>query len=141
MEDTGVVNGEITLLIHTEQDILSAREKGKWLAQEIGFRGSDLTLLSTLISELARKLISLQCNGNVEIKTLHQGGRKGIGISITENLTGVYRNAGTALLPAIRDRLSRDDRLLVLAGRRVTDEFILRSGGQTGAVVSVVKWL
>jgi serine/threonine-protein kinase RsbT len=135
------VNGEIALLINSERDILSAREKGRWLAEEIGFRGSDLTLLSTLISELARKVLSLDCKGNVEMKTLQRQGHKGIAISITDNLSGMYKNIDKALVPAIRDRLSRDERLLVLAGRRVADEFVVRSDGQTGAVVRVVKWL
>lgn len=137
-----MVSGEFSMLINTDLDIVRAREKGKWLAREIGFNGSELTLLSTLISELARKVIALDCKGNVIIQSLQRGARKGIAISVTEASTNALGSKGSnADFIPLRDHLSQDERLVMLAGRHVTDEFEVRPNTQKGMIVRVVKWL
>ncbi len=133
------VNAEFSVLIDSELDIVNARQKGRWLAQQIGFDGSDLTLLSTLISELARKVIAFDCKGSLVIETLQSGGKKGIAISISESRVGDH--VRRQKIPRLMDRLTYDDRLLMLAGRHVTDEFELKPMGRQGAAVRVVKWL
>lgn len=135
-----MVNGEISMLINSDLDVVNAREKGRRFAEGIGFRGSELTLLSTLISELARKVVSFDCRGNVVIQSIQIGTRKGIAISVSENLFDSYRDSRREN-SAGKDGLSRDGRLLLLAGRHVADEFEIRPISQRGAVVKVVKWL
>ncbi len=136
-----MVNGEISLMINSDLDIVNAREKGRWFAAGIGFRGSELTLLSTLISELARKVVSLHCRGDVLIQSLQDGARKGIAISVSENLMDTYRESGYEGIRLRKEVLSRDTRLLLLAGRHIADEFEVKPVSQKGTMVKVVKWL
>ena len=135
-----MVNGEVSLLISSEYDIVTAREKGKWFAEEIGFKGSELTLLSTLISELARKVLSLNNRGRVVIRSVQRGSQKGIAINVSENLMIPHGISADHRRSESRDRQS-DERLLMLAEKHVTDEFEVRPKGQIGSVVKVVKWL
>jgi len=41
-----------------DQDIVSARQKGRLMASEMGFSSGDATLIATAISELARNIVS-----------------------------------------------------------------------------------
>jgi len=136
-----LVNGEISITINSALDILSAREKGKELAKKIGFRGSELTLLSTLISDLARKVVTLECKGNLVIQSLQSANRKGIAISISEIPKGDYNIFDKQVGRQAKDILSHDERLLVLATRRIADEFEVKHRGDNGSAVRVVKWL
>ena len=135
------LNGELSLMIRSELDIVSAREKGKWMAEEIGFRGTEVTLLSTIISELARKVVSMACGGNMRIQSVQKGTRKGITISVTQNTVDIYRVTDYAVSSQARNLLSNDDKLLLLAGRHVADEFEIRPVTPKGTIVKVVKWL
>ncbi len=138
-----MVNGEISVLISTGLDVINARQRCRWMAEEIGFRGSDVTLLSTVVSELARRAMDLDCSGNIVIRSLQHGGRKGLSISIVE--TPQLQSEGPDLedwTPASRHkRFSTDDRLLLLATRHVADEFEVRSAIKEGSIIRIVKWL
>src|SRR5512135_2255351 len=80
------MHGEISLLIGSEHDILTARQKGRWLAEQVGFRGSETILLSTLISELVRKVYSTARHGRVLLRTIEQGSARGIIIEVSERV-------------------------------------------------------
>ena len=51
------MSDEPGLRIGSEHDILTARQRGRALAEEAGFSGSDLTVLATAISEIARNIV------------------------------------------------------------------------------------
>jgi hypothetical protein len=46
----------IKIAIHSFPDIITARQQGRALAARFGCNGTNLTLISTLISEVARKV-------------------------------------------------------------------------------------
>ena len=48
------MENESHVAINSAVDIVTARQKGRALAQKLGFDGSDLTLIATAISEVAR---------------------------------------------------------------------------------------
>jgi len=48
---------ETRIPILKDQDIVAARQKGRILAQRLGFSNSNLTLIATAISELARNIL------------------------------------------------------------------------------------
>ena len=135
-----MVNGEISLSISSEYDIVNARQRGKWFAEQIGFRGSELTILSTLISELARKVFLPGNKGRVVIQSVQRGNRKGIAINVSENPYNTYRVRDHESDFAQREKLS-DERLRMLAGKNVADEFEVKPNDQSGSVVKVLKWL
>lgn len=80
-----VVNGEISLSIISDYDVVTARQKGKWFAEQIGFGGSASTLLSTFVSELARNLLISSKHGKMVIQSIQSGLRKGIAVIAAEN--------------------------------------------------------
>ena len=73
-----IVTGEISLLIVSDYDVITARQKGKWFAEQIGFVGSIPTLLSSLISELARNLLISAKHGKIIIQSVQSGINKGM---------------------------------------------------------------
>lgn len=80
-----LVNGEISLLIISEYDVITARQRGKWFAEQIGFNGSMPTLLSTFISELARNLLLSSRRGRLIIQSIESVIKKGIVVIASEN--------------------------------------------------------
>ena len=60
--------GEIRVAINSDQDIVSARQKGRALATELGFSTGDATLIATAISELARNIVSYARKGEITLK-------------------------------------------------------------------------
>ncbi len=48
---------ENSIPVRSEADIVFARQKGRELAAALGFRSTDLTLIATAISELARNIV------------------------------------------------------------------------------------
>ncbi len=141
METKRTVNGEISLIVDSELDIVNAREKTKWLAKEIGFQGSELTVLSTLISELVRKVVAFNSKGNVTIQTLERGTKRGIAISVS---TIPAKTSAKHILRSdlqASNKLPYDQRLIRLAGKHVADEFEILPNGLEGIVVRVVKWM
>ncbi len=136
------VSGEVSLMIRSELDIVSAREKGRWLAKEVGFDGSTLTLLLTVISDLARKAISLDHQGTLLIQTLQRGSRRGLAISVAER--PLRLGVGDAAARSSRragEHAVLEDKLLLHVGRMIADEFEVKPSGRNGALVRLVKWL
>ncbi len=135
------VSGEVSLMIRSELDIVSAREKGRWLAKEVGFDGSTLTLLLTVISDMARKAISLDRQGTLLIQTLQRGSRRGLAISVAERPLRLSISAAAQSSRRAGEHAVLEDRLLQHVGRMIADEFEVKPSGRNGALVRLVKWL
>ncbi len=119
-------------------DIIEARQKGRALALEVGFEGSDLTLIATAISEVARNIVDHAKRGEVTLQAIQEGGRHGLLI--------VARDQG----PGIRDinqameyGYSTGKGLGVgLPGAKwLMDEFQIDSKLGQGTTVTMRKWL
>src|SRR5215470_11412586 len=67
-----------TLAIHSDQDIVSARQRGRTMAQQMGFSNSNLTLIATAISELARNMLLYASRGEVTLGPIENDGTPGI---------------------------------------------------------------
>ena len=59
---------EAVVTINTDADVVAARQKGRELASELGFGLTDLTLIATAISELARNIVLYAKHGEILIK-------------------------------------------------------------------------
>ena len=129
--------GEIRVAINSDQDIVSARQKGRLMASEIGFSSGDATLIATAISELARNIVSYARTGQITIKTVNGLNRQGIAVIATDNGPGI-----PDIRQALRDGFSTSGSLgLGLPGvRRLMDEFELTSQPGRGTTVAVKKW-
>jgi len=128
---------EIRVAIHTDQDIVAARQKGRTLAVELGFSPGDATLIATAISELARNIVTYAGTGVVAIQGIQASGRQGILVIASDRGPGI-----ADIRQAMRDGFSTSGSLgLGLPGvRRLMDEFDLQSRVGRGTTVAVKKW-
>jgi serine/threonine-protein kinase RsbT len=129
--------GEIRVGIHSDQDIVTARQQGRALAIELGFSTGDATLIATAISELARNIVSYARKGEIILKIIHASSRHGVSIIASDSGPGI-----PDIRQAMRDGFSTSGSLgLGLPGvRRLMDEFEISSEAGRGTIVTVKKW-
>jgi serine/threonine-protein kinase RsbT len=132
------VLGEVHVSIDRDSDVVAARQQGRDLACQIGFAGSDLTLIATAISEVSRNIVSYATRGEIILQTAEEPKRRGIVV--------IARDAGPGipnLDDALRDGYSTGNSLgLGLPGaRRLMDDFEIVSSIGQGTTVTMKKWV
>lgn len=129
---------DIRVLIRSNPDIVTARQHGRTLAARTGFSATDVTLIATAISELARNIVSYACPGEIILRVLESTNAKGILIISRDSGPGIR-----SVDDAMRDGYSTSGGLgLGLPGvRRLVDEFTIESVLGRGTMVRVTKWL
>jgi serine/threonine-protein kinase RsbT len=123
--------------ITSENDIVTARRRGRELAAEGGFGGSDLTVIATAISELARNIVSYAQRGEVTIGIVRNGTRTGLVVVASDEGPGIED------VPLVmQDGFSTGRSLgLGLPGaKRLMDEFEIVSEPGHGTTVTMTKW-
>lgn len=129
---------EICITIRSDLDIVGARQRGRALAAQLGFSSSELTLIATGISELARNILVYAQTGEIRLVLVDQGGKRGIVITAQDRGPGIRD-----LHLALQDGYSTSRSLgLGLPGvRRLMDEFEIQSVVGEGTRVVVKKWI
>jgi serine/threonine-protein kinase RsbT len=129
---------EIRVPISSSTDIVAARQHGRALASQVGFSGSDLTVIATAISEVARNIVEYAKAGEVVLSPVHQGPTLGIMIVAHDNGPGI-----SDVARALQDGYSSGNGLgLGLPGaRRLMDEFDIVSQNGHGTTVTMKKWV
>jgi serine/threonine-protein kinase RsbT len=129
---------EFRLEIRSEHDILTARQRGRELAAEVGFSGSDLTIVATAISEIARNIVEYAGQGELAFTILSEGQNRGILVVARDEGPGIPDVA-----QAMQDGYSSGRSLgLGLPGaRRLMDEFDVDSEVGRGTTVTMKKWM
>ena len=132
-----VVSDEVRVRITSDDDIVTARQEGRRLSAGLGFSSTDLTLIATAISEVARNIRLFAGEGNVQIKRIRDAGREGIVVIARDKGPGISN-----LELAMQDGYStRGSFGLGLPGaRRLMDEFEIRSQPGRGVTVTMKKW-
>jgi serine/threonine-protein kinase RsbT len=128
---------EARVAIDGDADIVTARQKGRELAARVGFLGSDLTLIATAISEVARNIVTYAKHGEIVLLLAEERGRRGIAIIACDDGPGIPNIAD-----AMRDGFSTGNSLgLGLPGaRRLMDDFEIQSEVGKGTTVTMKKW-
>jgi serine/threonine-protein kinase RsbT len=131
-------NNEAHVAINSAADIVVARQKGRALALELGFDGSDLTLIATAISEVARNIVTHAEKGEIVVAPATLGSRRGLQI--------IARDAGPGIkdIPkAMQYGYSTNKGLGVgLPGAKwLMDDFDIESKVGKGTTVTMKKWL
>ena len=128
---------EIRLPIESDDDVVVARSRARELASGLGFTGTDLTLLATAISEIARNITTYAERGEICITTVRRGPRSGVKVVATDNGPGI-----PDLNLALRDGYTSGKGLgLGLPGaRRLMDEFDVETEVGRGTTVTMLKW-
>lgn len=130
--------GDTYVPIERETDIVTARQRGRQLAAEIGFSGTEQTIIALAISEIARNIVSYAERGGVTLALLDEDGRRGISIVAQDSGPGI-----PDIELAMRDGYSTGKSLGVgLPGaKRIMDEFELTSTIGKGTSVTMKRWL
>jgi serine/threonine-protein kinase RsbT len=127
----------VQIAIVTDADIITARQQGRKLAGDVGFESTDLALVATAISELARNIVSYARDGEITIRPLANAAQQGLeiiardrgpGIKDVEQVlqVGFSTSGGLGLgLPGVR---------------RLMDEFEIQSKPGAGTTVVARKW-
>jgi serine/threonine-protein kinase RsbT len=131
------VADDIRVAIRTDADVVTARQEARTLGAGLGFSGTDLTLLATAISEVARNITAYAGEGEVALRVLHDSGRAGIEVVASDEGPGIED-----VELAMQDGFTTGTGLgLGLPGtRRLVDEFELRTALGSGTTVRLVKW-
>ena len=128
---------EICVAILGEHDIVQARQKGRELAGRLGFSSTELTLIATTISELARNIVLYARTGEIILKSTQESDPSGILIVALDEGPGIPDVA-----EAMCNGHSTSGGLgLGLPGvRRLMDEFQIVSEVGRGTTVRAMKW-
>ncbi|TAN21970.1 MAG: ATP-binding protein [Acidobacteria bacterium] len=123
--------------IRTDRDILLARQRGREMGQTAGFVATDLTLIATAISELARNIVLYAREGMLEIHLVAEDARCGLLIVARDHGPGI-----ADLTRAMQDGFSTSGGLgLGLPGvKRLMDSFEIDSYPGLGTTVRIAKW-
>jgi serine/threonine-protein kinase RsbT len=132
------VADEIRVAIRTDADVVSARQEARTMGAHLGFSSTDLTLLATAISEVARNITTYAGEGEVLLRVLDEDGRQGIEVLATDDGPGIED-----VELAMQDGFTTGNGLgLGLPGtRRLVDEFNLETMPGAGTTVRLVKWI
>ena len=128
---------EVSVPIRHEADIVAARQQGREMAGELRYSSSELTLIATAISEVARNILSYAGRGEIRLQLLDQGYRRGISVIAEDHGPGI-----ADLAQAMQDGYSSSGSLgLGLPGsKRLMDDFHISSEVGRGTTVAMVKW-
>ena len=129
---------ELQIPIEKDGDIVTARQKGRELAAEMGFAGSELTVIATAISEVARNIVVYAQRGEITLAKLRKGASRGILVVASDNGPGI-----SDISMAMRDGFSTGKSLgLGLPGaKRLMDEFEIASTVGNGTTITMRKWV
>jgi serine/threonine-protein kinase RsbT len=131
------VENEIRVPINSDQNIIAARQQGRSMAVALGFSSGDATLIATVISELARNIVTYAKFGEIRLTVIHGSARQGIQVVAHDKGPGIP-DIGQAL----RDGFSTSGSLgLGLPGvKRLVDEFEIVSKVNSSTTVTTKKW-
>jgi len=107
------------------------------IAARAGFTATELTVIATAISEVARNIVKFARRGEIVVRLVNEAERQGVSIVARDSGPGIED-----VSKALRDGYSTYQGLgLGLPGaRRLMDEFDIVSEVGTGTTVSMTKW-
>jgi serine/threonine-protein kinase RsbT len=131
------IEDEVQTEINSAHDVLTARQMGRYRAIALGIQSPDVTLLAAAISEVARNIIDHAKAGEIIMRIVRAGGRRGLKIIARDRGPGI-----PDVLQATQYGASPRRALGVgLPGAKLlVDEFDIISGAGCGTTVTMTKW-
>jgi serine/threonine-protein kinase RsbT len=128
---------EVTVSIKADTDVLVARQRARELAARLRYSSSELTVIATAISEVARNIVVYAAPGSIVLRVVQHGDRRGLQIVARDDGPGI-----ADIARAMEDGFSTSKSLgLGLPGcRRLMDEFDIVSTLGKGTTVTMTKW-
>jgi serine/threonine-protein kinase RsbT len=127
---------ETSVPVTSDNGIVSARRRGRSMAEDMGFSATDATLVATAISELARNIVYYAGAGEILLGKVDGRDRpQGLAIIARDSGPGI-----SDLQLALRDSLPASGGLGLPGVRRIMDEFDIDSRPGGGTTVTTIKW-
>jgi serine/threonine-protein kinase RsbT len=128
---------EIVIPVRADVDVLIARQKARDLSNGLKFSGGDITLIATAISEVARNIVLYAGAGEIILRRVQKGRRRGLCVIARDRGPGIKDIAR-----AMEDGHSTSGGLgLGLPGsKRLMDEFDIVSTVGVGTAITMTKW-
>jgi serine/threonine-protein kinase RsbT len=133
------MEAESQTTINSAVDIVTARQRGRALALELGFNGADVTLIAAAISEVARNIVDHAKSGEIVMASIngHNGGHRGIEIVARDEGPGI-RDVAQAMQYGYSTRKGLG---VGLPGAKwLMDEFDIMSEVGRGTTITMRKW-
>ncbi len=132
------MSDDVVVDVGSPDDIVAARQAGHQLARELGFSLTDVTMIATAISEIARNITSYAGSGVIRVVVADRDGRKALVVRAEDEGPGIVN-----VERALEDGFSTGRGLgLGLPGaRRLMDQLIVESTPGQGTVVEMWKWI
>src|SRR5918998_6858164 len=80
---------EVRVAIEGDADLVSARAEARAMAQRLGFRRPDPTLIATAVSELARNLVVHVGHGEIVMRPIVEDRRYGLLVIVRDRGQGI----------------------------------------------------
>ena len=128
---------EVRVAITSDADTVVARQRGRAVADRLGFSRTEATFIATAISEIARNITTHAGSGEITVREVVDGARRGLVV--------VARDEG----PGIADVASvlREDfrsggglGMGLWGARQLMDEIRVESVLGQGTTVTMTKW-
>ncbi len=129
---------EVRVGIASDDDVVAARQAGRRLAEALGLGTTDLTLVATAISEVARNITAYAGSGEILVRPIELNGAHGIEVVARDDGPGI-----ADVDRALQDGFTTGGGLgLGLPGaRRLMDDFEIVSQPGIGTTVTMTKWV
>ena len=129
---------EIRVVVDADRDVVTARQRGRELAARAAFSATQLTVISTAISEVARNIVRFAKRGEIVVSLIGED-------DDVAGVTIVAHDVGPGIDDverALEDGYTTYGGLgLGLGGcRRLMDEFAISSELGRGTTVTMSKW-
>lgn len=128
----------VVVAINNPDDIVDARKAGHQLALDLGFSLTDVTMIATAISEIARNITSYAGRGAVRVMVTERENREALVVRAEDDGPGI-----ADVERAMEDGYSTGRGLgMGLPGaRRLMDRLIVESALGKGTVIEMWKWV
>ena len=128
---------DIVVDIRNPDDIVDARKAGHHLALDLGFSLTDVTMIATAISEIARNITSYAGRGAVQVAVAEREGRKALVVRAEDDGPGI-----ADIEAALKDGYTSGKGMgLGLGGaKRLSNEFSIHSKPGEGTKVVIARW-
>ena len=132
------MKNKVRIAIGSGADIVTARLEGRKLAAQAGFTATDVTIIATAISELARNIVEYAGKGEIILTVVQGGLKQGFRVEARDHGPGI-----PDIELAMQDGYSTGGGMgLGLPGtRRLMDEFRINSKVGRATTVIATKWI
>lgn len=131
------MSDEVRVQISSDADLVVARAEARALAGRLGFSRTDVTLIATAISEIARNIVVHVGEGEITMRPVYEELRRGLVVVARDEGVGI----GDVTAALDSGYASRGGLGLGLPGaRRLMDEFEVESERDKGTTVTMTKW-